>query len=269
MVFYFLAGRCQNTHWGMGLGGGGMTTGRNGAVLRIHHALFRNADKTAGLLYAREYIFHNCAAFVHYHSRLNIMLLKIPDNVGSTLSVDFLTAGEGKINVIFRLEALTDQVIGCGENTVEGNFGIQRTTAPENAILDDPGEGRLLPVFFINRHHIVVSHQHRRITLVLAGPPQQQSSVRKLLKGADIKDPGIQAGQHGNQLVKLGIIFQSRIVVGYRFAANQLRQGIHGCILVKLVFLLRNLRLGLGMEGQCPHRNDGSKNGDQHKNKHS
>ena len=46
-----------------------------------------------------------------------------------------LTAGEGKVNVLFRLEALTDEGIGGGENAAEGDLGVQRAAAPENACL--------------------------------------------------------------------------------------------------------------------------------------
>ena len=101
------------------------------------------------------------------------MVDEILDNVGCAVAVNLLAAGEGEVDVIFRLEALGNQIIGSGENAVECNLSIQSATAPEDTVLQNGGKGRLLPVFFIDGHHIIVGHQHRRIAVVLAGPPQQ------------------------------------------------------------------------------------------------
>ncbi len=183
------------------------------------------------------------------------MVDKILDNVGRAFSVDLLAAGEGKINVVFRLEALGDQIIGGGKDAVEGDLGIQGTPAPENTVLQNGSEGRLFPVLLVDRHHIVVGHEDSGISVGFSGPPQQQRPVRQLPDGADIENPGIEARQQGDQLVKFSRIFQSRVIVGYGFAAHQLSQSIHSGLFVKGNGVPGQLRLGLGRKSQGTQQN--------------
>ena len=269
MILHPLAGRRQNAHRSVGLGGRSMTAGRPGPELGIQHTLLRNADKAAGLRNAGEHILHHSAALVHNHSRLHMMVDKIPNDVLGTHAVDLFTAGEGEIDVIFRTEPLGDEVIGSGENAVEGGLGVQGATAPEDTVLQDARKGRLLPALLVHRHHIVVGHQHRRVPVVPAGPPQQQRPVRQLPDRTDIKHSGIQRGQQGDQLLELPVLFQGRIVVGNGFAPHQLGQGIHCRILVKIVAVASEGRLLLGGETGRPHCDHRSKGRQSHEDQDS
>ena len=138
----------------------GVTTGGPDGIAYVHHTLFRNADHTAGGFYTGENIFHDCAAFVNHQRRLDFMLGKIPDNVGSTGTVNFFATGEGKINVIFRDEAVLDQLVCAAENAVHGYFGIQSATSPQNSVFYDTCEGRLFPAVLVDGNHIVMGHHH-------------------------------------------------------------------------------------------------------------
>ena len=252
MVLHPLAGCCQGTHRGVRLGSGSMATAGYSPVLDIHHALFRNANDTTGLCYTGKHIFHHSTAFIHHQCRMNAVVDEILHNVGCAFSVDFLAAGERKVNIPFRLESLADEVFRRGEHTVESNLGIQGTSAPENPVLQNARKGRLFPVFFVHRNYIIVSHQYSRIATVLSGPPQQQSPVRKPVKGTGFQNIGIQLRQQRDQLFKLLICFQCLIVIGNGFTAYQLGQGIHGLLLVKIKYFLRNRRLGPGLKTQSP-----------------
>ena len=265
MILHPLAGRRQNPHRGMGLGGGGVTAGGDGTVLGVQHTFFRNANQAAGLLHAGEHVLHNGAALVHHNGGVDAMLGKIRHNVGRTLTVDLLTAGEGKVNVLFRLEALTDEVIGGGKNAVEGDLGVQRAAAPENAVLDDPGEGRLVPLFLVDRHHVIVRHHNGRVAFLLARPPQQQRPVGKLLEGAGAEHVGVKCRQQRDQLLKFPLVLQRMVVVGHGLAANQLGEGIHGGVPVKGDFFLGDFGLGLGTEtdgADGDHGNECNQNGE-------
>ena len=176
------------------------------------------------------------------------MLGKIRHNVGRALTVDLLAAGEGKVNVLLRLEALTDEVIGGGENAVEGDLGVQGAAAPEDAVLNDSGEGGLVPLFLVDRHHIIVRHHNGGIARLLSRPPQQQRPVVKLPEGAGGEHVGVQGRQQGDQLLKFPLVLQRMVVVGHGLAANQLGEGIHGGVPVKGDFFLGDFGLGLGTE---------------------
>ena len=202
----------------MRLGGGGVAAGGDGTVLGVQHTFFRNADETAGLLHAGEHILHHGAALVHHNGGVDAVLGEIRHDVGRTLTVDLITAGEGKVNVLFRLEALTDEVIGGGKNAVEGDLGVQRAAAPENAVLDDPGEGRLVPLFLVDRHHVIVRHHNGRVAFLLARPPQQQRPVGKLLEGAGAEHVGVKCRQQRDQLLKFPLVLQRMVVVGHGLA---------------------------------------------------
>ena len=113
-----------------------------------------------------------------------------------------------------------------------------------------------------------MGHQHRRVTMVLPGPAQQQSPVGQLIYGTDIKHPWIELGQQANQLLKLPVVFQRFIIIGNGFAAHQLGQGIYRRVPVKAQLLPGQLRLGLGAESQRAHQNHTDQYCQQSKNNH-
>ena len=156
----------------MRLGGGGVAAGGEGAVLGVQHPLFRNANQAAGLLHAGEHILHNGAALVHHNGGVDALLCKVRNNVGRALTVDLLAAGEGKIDVLFRPEALADEGIGGGKNAVEGDLRVQGAASPENAVRNDSGKGGLVPLFLIDGHHVVVRHHNGGVAHLLARPPK-------------------------------------------------------------------------------------------------
>ena len=172
MILHPLAGRRQHAHRGVGLGGGSVTAGGEGAVLGVQHPLFRNANQAAGLLHTGEHILHNGAAFVHHNGGVDAMLGKIRHNVGRALTVDLLAAGESEIDVLFRPEALADEGIGGGKNAVEGDLCVQGAASPEDAVLNDSGKGGLVPLFLVDRHHVVVRHHNGGVAFLLARPPK-------------------------------------------------------------------------------------------------
>ena len=88
------------------------------------------------------------------------MLYKIIDDVGSTLTVDFLTAGEGEVNIVFRNKTVGDEIVCGAEHTVKGDLCVQGATPPQDAFFYDTGKGRLFPAFFVDRHYIVVGHHY-------------------------------------------------------------------------------------------------------------
>ena len=237
-----------------------MTAGGGCPVLDIHHALFRDADEAAGSGDTGEDAVHHGAALVHHHGRLNVVVNEILHNVGRTLAADLLAPGEGEIDVVFRLEALSDEIVRSGQCAVEGDLGIQCAPTPENAVLDDAGEGGLFPVLLVDGHHIVVSHQHCRLSGLFSRPAQQQRPIREPVKGAGLKHMGIQPGKQGNELFKFGIVLQGVVVVGNGFAPNQLSQRIHGFFPVKFRNLTGSGGLGLGFEGGSPDGNDSHEN---------
>ena len=78
----------------------------------VHHTLFRNADESTGLFDTGEHVFYHRTTFIHHKSRLNAVGNEIINNINSTLSVDFFTAGESKVDIIFGFEAFADQMVG-------------------------------------------------------------------------------------------------------------------------------------------------------------
>ena len=95
------------------------------------------------------------------------------NNIYSTFSVDFFTAGKGKIDIIFRLEALTNQMVGSRKRAVHRNLGVQGAAPPKHAVFDDTGKGRLFPFFFIHRNNIIMRHQYGRGLIRFSRPTQQ------------------------------------------------------------------------------------------------
>ena len=263
MILHTLAGGSQHTHRSVGLGGGSVTAGGYGAVLDVDHALFRNADETAGLRHTGEHVFHNSAAFVHYDTGGDVVVDKILHDIGCALAVDFFTAGESEVDVVFRHKTLGDQVVGSGEHRIEGHLGIQRASTPHNTVLNDGGKGRLLPVFLIDRHYIVVGHHHGRFFAGFAGPAQQQRAVGKLIEGANFKDLGVEGGEHIDELLEFCVVFQRMIVVGNGLALDQLRQRMDGGIGIEVDFFIGNGRLCLGFESQSADQNHRKKQRNQ------
>ena len=138
---------------------GGVSAGRRGAVAQVHHALFRDADQRALLFYAGEDVLYNSTSLVHDHGEVDILFLKIIDNGDRTGTVGLFSAGEREVDVLLRDEALPDQPVGGHQDPVERNFCIQRSAAPEDAVLDDPLKRRLLPVLFLDGNDVVMRHQ--------------------------------------------------------------------------------------------------------------
>ncbi len=262
MVLHLLAGSGKDAHGGVGLGGGSVAAARYRAVFHVHHALFGDANEAAGLLHAGEHIFHHGAAFVHHHGGGDVMVFKILHDVFGAVAVDFLAAGEGEVDVKFRLEALADQVIGSGQNAVDGDLGIQGAPAPEHTVFQNGGEGGLQPQVFVHGNHIVVGHQYGGVALLFAVPAQQQAPVRQLVKGTDIEYPGIQAGQQGDQLLEFCIVLQRVVVIGYGLAAHQLGKGLYRGVLVEFHRGFVGFRLGLGGEPGGADQHHGKKGND-------
>ena len=137
-------------------------------------------------------------------------------------AVDLLAAGKSEIDIVFRLIALRYQRIGGEKNAVEGDLGIQRAPSPQNAIFNDAGKGRLIPMGLVGGDYIVVGHHHCRRGGLLTGPAKQQRPVRQSVELAGFKYLGIQFRQQGDELFKFGIIFFLRVGAGNGFALNQL-----------------------------------------------
>ena len=165
-----------------------MTAAGFDRVLNIHHALFGNADQAAGLLDAGEHILHNGAALVHDQRGGDAVGLKPVHDMHRAQTVDLLAAAERKINVLFGLVALRQQVVGRCQHTVKGDFGIQRTASPDHAVLQNCLKGRLAPTGLVHGHHIVVRHQHARLGVLFALPGKQQPAVGQTLELAGLKD---------------------------------------------------------------------------------
>lgn len=141
VIFHLAAGIRQHAHGGVGLGRGGVTAGGGNAVLQVHHALFGNADERAGLLDAGENILDHRAALIHDKLDIDIVLLEPVDDIDGAGAVDLLLTGESEVNILLRLEALRNQMIGGSQYAVKGDLGIKGAASPQHAILDDALEG--------------------------------------------------------------------------------------------------------------------------------
>ena len=191
VIFHLAAGIRQYAHGGVGLGGGGVTAGGGNAVFQIHHALFGNTDERAGLLDAGENILDHRAALIHDQLDIDIVLLEPVDDIDGAGAVDLLLTGEGKVNVLLRLEAFGNEMIGGGQHAVKGDLGVKGAASPQHAVLNDALEGRLFPVLLLHRHHIKVRHHDRSLIVGLARPVEQQAAVRQAGEGAFFINMGI------------------------------------------------------------------------------
>ena len=191
VIFHLAAGIRQYSHGGVGLGRGGVTAGGGNAVLQIHHALFGNTDERAGLLDAGEYILDHRAALIHDKLDIDIVLLEPVDDIDGAGAVDLLLTGEGKVNVLLRLEALRNQMIGGSQHAVKGDLGIKGAASPQHAVLNDALEGGLFPVLLLHRDNIKVRHHDRSLIVGLARPVEQQAAVRQAGEGAFFINMGI------------------------------------------------------------------------------
>ena len=223
-------------------------------VLDIHHALFGNTDQAAGLLDAGEHILHHGAALVHDQRGGDAVGFKPVHDMHRTKAIDLLAAAERKIDILFGLVALRQQMVGCRQHTVKGDFGIQRTASPDHAVLQNCLKGGLAPTGLVHGHHIVVRHQHARLAVLFAGPGKQQSAVGQTLELAGFKDVRVQLRQLVDELLELRVIFQLRVGVGHRLEADEGAQVFHRLIAVKDLLALGDLRGRAGLETRRAHQ---------------
>ncbi len=106
-----------------------MAAGGDGTVLGVQHTFSAMPMRPQGCFAPWGNILHHGAALVHHNGGVDAVLSEIRHNVDCALTVDLLTAGEGKV-MSFRLEALTDEVIGGGKNAVEGDL-VSRVPRPQ------------------------------------------------------------------------------------------------------------------------------------------
>ena len=190
-----------------------MTAGTGNGILQVQQALFGDADEGAAAGNAGENILHNGAAFIQHQAQLQTLFLKVADDVLRSGPVDFLTAGKGKVHIVFRLKALPDQVLCSGEDAVESHLGVQGAAAPHDAVLNDSLKRRFPPVLLLYGDHVVMGHQDCGIPVGLSLPVKKQASALKALQGAGFPDAGIKGRQEGYEFFKFRIIFKSRIFI--------------------------------------------------------
>ena len=262
MVFNLAARRGELPHRRVRGGRGGVAAAGGDGILHVDHALFRNADHAAGLRYAGEHVIHDRAALVQHQFRLDVMGLKVIHDVDRALAVDFLAAGEGEVDVVFRHKALGDQVLRRGEHAVERHLRVQRAASPHHAVADFRFKCRVRPVFLFHRHHVVVRHQHRGFAVALALPAEEQAAVLHALHRAGLGYVWEELRQLADQLFKLRIVLQRVIFVGDRAALHQLCQRVKYRVLVVGDGLCRRPALRLGRKGRRADQNHGKK--DEH-----
>ena len=136
----------------------------------IHHAFFCSTDQCTFPFYAREYIFHHCAAFIDYHCQMNASLFKPFYNLRTGNSVNLFISAECEIDVMVRNKAFSDQFFCSLHDTAESTFCIEGSTAPDLSVFQNTVKCRFLPLVLFYRNHIVMGHENHRIALFFTHP---------------------------------------------------------------------------------------------------
>ena len=145
--------------------------------LYVHHALFADAHHGDGLRYAGEYAVHNGAALVHHHRGPNAAFLQIRHDRGRALAGNLFVAGKGEVDIVPRHKALADQPLGRLQHAQQRDLGIQCAAAPQLALKHLAAERRMLPLFRIHGHNVVMRHQHGRLLCAFALPAVENARM--------------------------------------------------------------------------------------------
>ena len=128
--------------------------------LRVHESFFCDTDQGAGLLDAGEDSLDNRAAFVQHQRGHDAARAHGLDDDGLGFARNFLISSEGEIHVVFRHEPALEQVLRGFHHAQQGTLCVQRTATPEDAVLNQSVERGLCPEFLVDRHHVIMRHEH-------------------------------------------------------------------------------------------------------------
>ena len=238
-----------------------MTATRLDGIFDVHHAFLGNADHAAGDLDTGEYVLDHGAALVQHECGLDLVLLKVIDNMHSTLAIDLLAARECEIYVAFGSEALRDQGVCRKQNAVKGHLGVKRTASPHASVLQECLECGHVPCILVDGNDVVVRHQHCGIAVGLAFPMKEQTAIGHALHGAGGKNTRVQRGKGVDQLFKFRVVLKRGIAVRDCLAAYQRAKRFRSAFLVKCHGCLIYGGLCFRLECQRTNENDRKHNG--------
>ena len=163
-----------------------LTSGTDG---QIGVALFRQMNPTGhnARCAVNDAVFNIAAALIQQELQLHAPAFQQLGH-GQRASVEgLLVLTEGQVHIPRRTPALAQQIfrrLQLGKDLV---LDVQRATAPDIALGDGAGEGRIAPVPFrtgLHAHHVHMGHEkHRLQTLIAAGNTDQQAAAHHLGSG--------------------------------------------------------------------------------------
>ena len=147
-----------------------------GNELHIAVALLEDAHRRVVAVHAAQGILDDGAALVAEHEQLDAVLLEPARQFGRAGAADLLRAGGRQVHVTFGGVAVADHFLHGLEESHQAALGVRRATAPDLAVRDGAGEGRMNPLAG-GLHHVHVAHQEDGLLVGFALPLQQQVAV--------------------------------------------------------------------------------------------
>jgi hypothetical protein len=191
-------------------------------ILNVEHTLLADTDESNGLLYAGEYVFYNCSALVNNETGSYAALLEEINDCGRAAAVNFLVAGEGKVNIIFGNEALADKSLSCLKSAVKSSLGIKSTASPENAVFNDALKCGLFPILFNHGNYVKMRHKNGGRVRAFALPMKEDGTVCGILRLADFVNAREKGGKKSLEALKLAVVLVFSVAIGDGLAFNHL-----------------------------------------------
>ena len=216
-----------------------MSTATLNCILNIEHTLLADTDEGYGLGYAGKYVFYNCSALVNNKTGSYAALLKEVNDCGRAAAVNFLVAGEGKVNIIFGHKTFADESLSRLKGAVKSSLSIKSAASPKNAIFDDALECGLFPVLFNYGNYVEMRHKNGGRVRAFALPMKENGTVCGILRLACRVNAGKKSGKKSLEALELAIILVFSVTLGDGLALK------HLCKIVCRLLAINKYRLNL------------------------
>ena len=162
-----------------------MSAGTAGDKLQIRTALFSKTDHGEGAFRSRNGFLQNHTALIQNQVEPDAPAGQFVGDASGTAAVSLLRTGGQEVNIPGRNKALTCQLLSGLQHGPQAALGIQRASSPELSVGNGSGEGRIGPASRCF-HHIMMVHQHHRISGAASFPAEQKTSS-KIFRDTAIK----------------------------------------------------------------------------------
>ena len=161
---------------GVSLGRAGVAAVGRGPQQHVRLALFKHAEhgEIAGNPF--DGLGDDAAALVHHQEGPDPAFFHLRHQLGAAVPRPFLRAGGGQVNVVFRDIALRQQLLYGLEKRHHRALGVGGSAAPDLAVRDVAGKGRMNP-FPLRRDHVLVAHQDQGLLRGLSLPEIKEVPV--------------------------------------------------------------------------------------------